>query len=256
MPPLLQRRSSLAVATAVIFVAGAAAGLWRYGEARDAALATLTLKAQRSAVALDDATLQQLHGTRGDLGSPAFALVQKRLAELDHLEAGLRFVRLLRRLPDTGQIILLADSHTENSGEPSASGREQPFAASPALQSTAITGIPAAEGPRDDQFGRSVVSYAVIGEPSSDAPVHLLALGFAADQWHRALWGAAFGTAAYVWMFLILPLVALVSTRRQAQQRDALRNLTEAMEQGHSAVVIVDLGQRIEYANTGFCRLL
>jgi PAS domain S-box-containing protein len=124
------------------------------------------------------------------------------------------------------------------------------------LQSTAITGIPAAEGPRDDQFGRSVVSYAVIGEPSADAPVHLLALGFAAEQWQRALWGAAFGTAAYVWMFLILPLVALVSTRRQAQQRDALRNLTEAMEQGHSAVVIVDLGQRIEYANTGFCRLL
>lgn len=64
------------------------------------------------------------------------------------------------------------------------------------------------------------------------------------------------GTAAYVWMFLILPLATLVSTRRQNRQRDTLRNLNEAMEQAQSAVMIVTPKQRIEYTNAGFCRQL
>ena len=59
-----------------------------------------------------------------------------------------------------------------------------------------------------------------------------------------------------MWLLLVLPLVALIANRRDAEHRDAVRNLTEAMEQGHSAVVIIDLERRIEYANAEFCRQL
>src|SRR5690606_37774190 len=90
----------------------------------------------------------------------------------------------------------------------------------------------------------------------ADEPRDILGLDLVVSQWRRTLLTAVFGTAGYVWLLLILPLVALVSNRRLTQQRDALRNLTEAEDQGHAVVVIVDLALRIEYANTGFCRQL
>src|SRR5690606_16532931 len=129
-------------------------------------------------------------------------------------------------------------SQPPDSGETLAPGSVYPFASADDLRPVLTAGTPAILGPTDSNYGRCLVAYTVIGEPADGTPVHLLAMGFAAEDWALALWGTAFGTAAYVWMFLILPLVALVSTRRQAQQRDALRNLTEAMEQGRSAVVI------------------
>ncbi len=55
-------------------------------------------------------------------------------------------------------------------------------------------------------------------------------------------------------MLLGIPLAAFALTRRGLAQREALRNLSEAMEQSQSAVLIVDLESRIEYANAGLCR--
>jgi PAS domain S-box-containing protein len=59
-----------------------------------------------------------------------------------------------------------------------------------------------------------------------------------------------------VWALLGVPLGALIPLRRQLEQHEALRNLSEAVEQSQSAVVIVDLGSCIEYANAGACRQL
>ena len=39
--------------------------------------------------------------------------------------------------------------------------------------------------------------------------------------------------------------------RRQDAQRDVIRNLSEAMEQSHSAIMIADLEGRIDYVNRG-----
>jgi PAS domain S-box-containing protein len=95
-----------------------------------------------------------------------------------------------------------------------------------------------------------LASYAEIGPDSA----YLIALHFRPDHGRSRRWSDVIATAANVWLFLILPLATLITTRRQTRQRDALRNLTEAMEQGQSAVIIVTLDQRIEYANAGLCR--
>ena len=42
----------------------------------------------------------------------------------------------------------------------------------------------------------------------------------------------------------------------RGEQRTVIRNLSEAMEQSHSALLIVDPHHRIEYANRGLCRQL
>jgi PAS domain S-box-containing protein len=54
-------------------------------------------------------------------------------------------------------------------------------------------------------------------------------------------------------MILGLPFFALLAFRRQLEQREAIRTLSEAMEQSHSALMIVDLESCIEYANRGLC---
>ncbi len=92
--------------------------------------------------------------------------------------------------------------------------------------------------------------------PPAGAPIDILGMDIAAANWSRDLWLAALIAAGYGWMLLGVPLAILALLRRQLVQREALRNLSEAVEQSQSAVVIVDLGSRIEYANAGACRQL
>ena len=63
-----------------------------------------------------------------------------------------------------------------------------------------------------------------------------------------------FPFALYAWLLFGLPFGLVLAIRDSERQRDAVRNLSEAMEQSHSAVMIVDLSSRIEYANAGLCR--
>jgi PAS domain S-box-containing protein len=58
----------------------------------------------------------------------------------------------------------------------------------------------------------------------------------------------------YTWMLLGLPFGLSLAMRDSERQRNAVRNLSEAVEQSHSAVMIVDLSSRIEYVNAGLCQ--
>jgi PAS domain S-box-containing protein len=255
MPFPSQRRSFLAIATVVIFVAGAGAGVWRFHQAKQSAFAALIVKANRCSIAFDAATLRQLSGTRADVSTPLYAQIKERLARLRNVESTIRSVYIFRYVPSTGKIIFLADSESNDSPQLSLPGdeyREAPQ--SPGLEAIVANGESVTEGPINVAQGSSVRAYASIGAAAAGEPRHILGLDLSANDWRHSLWSAAFGTAGYVWLFLVLPLVALVSTRRQLLQRDALRNLTEAMEQGQSAVIVVDLELRVEYANSGFCR--
>src|SRR5690606_25782131 len=71
------------------------------------------------------------------------------------------------------------------------------------------------------------------------------------DWWWR-LWTAGGKAAMYVWLLFGLPLAGYRIMRRQHEQNEVIRNLSEAIEQSQTAVMIVDLGGRIEYANRGF----
>ena len=252
----LTRKISLPLAIASIFVAGVAAGIWRYHETRAELLAELLINARRDALAFDPQELRELNGTAADAGKSALQEVKERLVRLSQVAPDIRSVYLFRHFPDSGQIILLADSQIARPGPALTTAQ----AATPPLdihqlETVLANSMLAASGPLQDSSGSWVSGFALVGE-TTNGPRDILGLDVATDSWRRTLWSAAMGTAAYVWMFLILPLATLVSTRRQNRQRDTLRNLTEAMEQGQTAVMIVALDQRIQYANAGFCRQL
>jgi PAS domain S-box-containing protein len=207
--------------------------------------------AKRSAAAFEPGELTALAGAKADVGTPVYERVKLRLRRLRDVNPTVRFVYIFRAQP-TGKAIFLADSELPTSDKISLPGDDYAEAAtSPGLQAIIRTGAPATEGPIPDQFGVWVTGYALI----DDAPAgrQILGIDVSAADWSRDRWMAAFRSALYVMVLGGLPLAAAAVLRRQAGQQDVIRNLTEAMEQSHSALMIVDLASRITYANAGLC---
>ena len=256
MPLAFSRKSRLPLAIATIFVAGIVAGGWRYFDARRTLLTELGVTAGRYAVAFDPREIAALSSAP----TPPDELragCQARLERMRQVGVTTRSVYLFRHHVASGRTDLLASAQAPGSAPPLAwhSGYGTP-AQTAELRAASADRQTSAVGPHSDDAGQWATAFAPIGPALPDGFVDLLGLEVSASAWSKTLWSEAMSTAAYVWMFLILPLATLVSTRRQNRQRDTLRNLTEAMEQGQSAVMIVALDQRIEYANTGFCRQL
>jgi PAS domain S-box-containing protein len=241
-----------------IAVAGVAVGWLGYRREEHRAIAALLNDARRSAVAIDVAGLRPLAGTRADLTTGAYAALKQRLQALGAVDPRVRFVYVFRAEPATGRVIFLADSAAPGAADESLPGDEYPQAAqSPGLQEILRTGEPVSEGPLADDFGTWITGYAPLGgetAPGGGGPREVLGLDIDADAWRRALWLAGLDGAFFVWVVLGLPVVAMRMTRRQGEQREVIRNLSEAMEQSHSAILIIDLGDRIEYANRGMCQ--
>jgi PAS domain S-box-containing protein len=72
----------------------------------------------------------------------------------------------------------------------------------------------------------------------------------------RGAMGSLPALAAGVGLGLVLGLAVgfLRMRSRERAQTGVIRNLSQAIEQSHSAVMITDLESRIEYANSGLCR--
>jgi len=212
-------------------------------------------------VAFAPTELRQLAGTKDDAATPAYAAVKARLMQLQQVEPAVHYVYLFRFLPQEKKVIFLGDSTPAGADDESLPGESydnyQDPAKAPALRAILADGQPATEGPEADEFGNWVTGYALIGSLSSTGePVDILGMDMDAANWSRDLSVAALTAAGYVWTLLGVPLAILVLLRRQLEQREALRNLSEAVEQSQSAIVIVDLGHRVEYANAGACRQL
>ena len=257
---LLQRLNKPAIAAiwAVVLLAGAGAGWLAARSTRTQILTDLTDDAARCAAAFDLANLRELAGTREDLARPVYPRVKQRLIRLRAVDPRVRFVYIFRFVPETGKVIFLADSAQPGAKNESLPGDDYPQAAqSPGLQLIIRTGLPAYEGPLADDFGTWVTGYALIGETPSAKPEtpgkDIVGLDLDAADWNRELWGAAAGRMIIVWLLLGVPFAAVLVLRRQIEQREAIRNLSAAMEQSHSALMIIDLESRIEYANTGLC---
>jgi PAS domain S-box-containing protein len=261
MTPLIQRKSVLAAAAAAIFLLGAAVGAWRGVAEREALLRDLMTEAKRCAVAFSPAELRQLSGTKADAATPTYAAIKSRLIQLHAVEESVHYVYIFRYLPGEKKVIYLGDSAPAGAKDESLPGDDydnyQDPAKAPGLRVVITTGEPATEGPEADEFGNWVTGYARIGPPPlASEPVDILGMDIAAANWSRDLWGAALAAAGYVWALLGVPLVIVLLLRRQLEQREALRNLSEAVEQSQSAIVVVDLDSRVEYANAGTCRQL
>ncbi|HRJ48620.1 MAG TPA: ATP-binding protein, partial [Opitutaceae bacterium] len=246
----------LPAAVTAILLLGLLAGRWGYRAVEHELRGALLRDAQAAVAGFEAAELAQLTGTAADIGTPAYERLKERLMRYRRLDAMVRFVYLFRPLPEEGRVIFLADSEPENSGDISLPGEEYAEAkTSPGLQSILRDGIPAAEGPLADGYGVWVTGYAAVTDDAG--AVHgILGIDISARDWNRRLWFGAVRAAFYVWFLLGLPLAGWLINRRQHAQREVIRNLFEAMEQSPSAVMIVDLESRIEYANAGLCRQL
>jgi PAS domain S-box-containing protein len=254
----LPRPSTLAV-VGFIFLTGVAAGAWNHARTRTQMLADLVADAKRSAVAFAPAELHALSGTKNDLDTPAYAAVKARLTQLHEVEPAVHYVYVFRFVPASGQVVFLGDSAPIGAKDESLPGDNydnfQDSAKAPGLRAVIASHQPATEGPEADEFGEWVTGYAPIGPaPPSGAPIEILGLDLDASNWRRNLWGAAFTAAGYVWVLFGVPLATWVFLRRQFAQRDALRDLSGAVEQSQSAVLIIDLDGRIAYANAGLTR--
>jgi PAS domain S-box-containing protein len=246
-------RPRIYIVGAVVALAGVVAGYRGYVAAGERILAELTNDARQCAAAFAPGELGQLAGVKSDVGTPLYEGVKGRLRRMRDANRAVRFVYVFRAQAAPGKTIFLADSESPGSDKISLPGDDYAEAAeSPGLQAIIRTGEAATEGPIPDQFGVWVTGYARI----DDAPGgrHIIGIDVSAASWRRQLWSAGIEWALYVWLLGGLPLAAGAVLRRQFRQQSEIRNLTEAMEQSHSALMIVDLKSRITYANAGLCR--
>src|SRR6187399_3330035 len=104
------RKLKVTVACTLIALAGAAVGGWSY-RARNAAMRSELLEdARRSTVAFDAAELNRLSGLPGDAANPIHAGIKDRLRRLKTVDPRVRKVYIVRAQPETGKLVLLADS--------------------------------------------------------------------------------------------------------------------------------------------------
>jgi PAS domain S-box-containing protein len=249
-------KTKVAVAAAVIFLLGSGAGALSYRTQQAHLTRDILHDASLAAVGFSPTEIARLTGTRGDTTAPAYLAAKAQLAKLKAANPQIRYAYVFRVSPSPRHVFFLADSSTVGAKDEATPGEPYPESSqSTNLRRTIETGQPEADGPLHDGTNDWVTSYARIGGSATTAPgMDLLGIDTLVDSWGRELWGAAVRTAASVWVLLGLPVFALVIARRQGEQRDAIRNLSEAVEQSHSAIMILDLEQRIEYVNRGVCQ--
>jgi len=240
--------------TVVIVAAGAAAGYLGDGLARERILGEVRDQARHSAVAFDFADLTALTGRPDAPGGAAYTAVVARLQRFRETDPRVQGVRILRYQPASGRVIVLAESVPADSvlhTQPGDALAAQEV--SPALAASLLAGTPLVEGPADS----ALAAYAPLGPaPAEGAPRDYLGIDVAVPHWHRDLVLAAAGPAVLVWLVLGLPLAGFILRRRAREQGEAIRNLSEAVEQSRAAVMIIDLRGNIEYANRGLCEQL
>jgi PAS domain S-box-containing protein len=259
MPTSARRRTLLLVWTLVAMV-GVAAGWWQATRMRSQLLRELLDNAQRCAVAFLPGELSSLAGTPADLANPAYLSIKTRLARLRQVHPDIRSVCIVRYVPETGRIVLLADSESPDSRKISNPGDEYAGAAGRLDPRVVFRGsLPASVGPLVDASGTWISGYAPLSEhPPAGGLVQsreILALDVAVNHWRRDLLVAGLQAALFVWLLLGLPFGGWQVVRRQHKQSDLIHKLSQAVEQSRSALVITGADRRIEYVNAGLCAI-
>ncbi len=249
---MLLPRLSPPMITAVwagIFLLGVGAG-WVGGRNAREALATDLLNEATHCAAAFDATETDMLAAAPR--SKIVATAKLRLRRLREANPRMRIVSLFRFTPETGAGVRLADSELHG---PGADTPGAAIALTNGLREVLRTGQRSMDALFTDERGVWATGYALVAEtPSAKnaGPIRdVIGVVVEADDWLRVGADAAVERAVIMWLLLGLPFAAWRVTRRQHAQREAIRNLSEAMEQSHSALMIVDLDSTIEYANRG-----
>ncbi len=208
--------------------------------------------AEQGAAIFSVEELSGLQGDRTDLKNPLYGEVKSRLSRYRGADPDVRLVTIFRANAD--EVIILADSEPSNSEAISLPGdTDSEVVSLPGMQNLLQTGTPAIEGPATDSYGTWATGYAVISRDATGRVREVVSIDMQAGDWSRRIFGEGLKAALVIWALLGLPLGGWVIRRRQREQLEVIRNLSEAIEQSHAAVVIVDLKSRIEYANRQFC---
>ena len=253
MPPLFSSRLKIAAATAVILLAGAVAAGVSYRLAVRHAAGDLIHDAAMVASVFDADEVASMLAADGKSSPSRYAALKSRLQRLKASDDNIRYLYLFR-FESPQHIVFLADSKPDQARDALRLGDTFAGADSAAVQQVVDTGTPMFEGPLRDGDDVWTTAYAIVGIRPAKSPVVLLGLDTNATELSRGAWFAAARSAALIIVMLGLPLFAYLSTRQQGEQREAIRNLSEAVEQSHSAITILDLEHRIEYANRGLCQ--
>jgi PAS domain S-box-containing protein len=195
-------------------------------------------------------------GGTGDLAakSPLYLELKHRLERLRQGDPQVRLLYLLHHDNATGRTTFIADSQPENNASLLHPGDEFLVNGNEALVQTLRLGQSVARPPiaKDDAY--VMTGYAPLVGPDGATTEFILGVEAAPGEWRLVYWREAIPPLLYVWFLLGLPFAVYRNQLRHRQQREALRNLSEAMEQSRSAVMILSVENRIEYVNAGLCQ--
>lgn len=186
--------------------------------------------------------------------SPIYLELKHRLERMQQVDQRLRLLYLLHHDNATGRTTFIADSQPDNANllHP---GDEFKIDGNEALVETLRLGEPVARPPVAGKDGASIMTgYAPLTGRDGATTDFILGMEVWPAEWNLVYWREAIPPLLYVWLLLGLPFGIYLNLRRHRQQREALRNLSEAMEQSRSAVMIVSVESRIEYVNAGLCQ--
>ncbi len=206
----------------------------------------LVRSAARVAIAFDGENLR-------DLPAPRANELRGRLQKFKALDPRVRALYVFGVAADGAPLPVILDSTEGGVAQLAGEGGGTRTLKTSAWQEALRLNQPTMVAPQRDAIGRWAAAFAPIANVTGQ-PRFLLGIDLDVSGWNATLAQAAFQGAFYVWILLGLPWTAWLVMRRQHEQREVIRNLSEAMEQSHSAIMIVDLGSRIEYANRGLCQ--
>ena len=186
--------------------------------------------------------------------APVYRALKHRLVQMQQVDQRVRLLYLLRYDNATNRTTFIADSQPADAPLMSP-GEEFAVDGNAALAETLRLNTAVARPPVGGKDGSYVMTgYAPIPGRDRGAIEFIMGVQAVPGEWNSAYWREAVPPLLYVWLLLGLPFGVYRTQRRQRQQREALRNLSEAMEQSRSAVMIVSVESRIEYVNAGLCQ--
>lgn len=226
---------------------------WRAGhQAQHSILIYHAARAGRLASAFLPSELAALSGTDDDLSNPVFKNVKARLLRLQDNFQGTHLIYIIRQHPGSDRATVVGDSVAGPHRLGDESG-EVVSTAAPAYVQAQHSGLWASQPPEEIRGEELLLSVAPIIDADSGTADYWIGVQAEASDWNSAFFSAFAQWTLYMAVILGVPFAWISIRQRQRQQREALRKLSQAMEQSRSAVMIVSIDGRIEYVNAGLC---